>query len=255
MKILAIGDIVGENAVKRIEKELPKIKQEFKIDFVIANGENAAKARGINKELFERIINAGVNVVTMGNHTYSNKEIYEIHDKRLLIPVNYKKETIENGYGIYECKGVKIFVANILGKNLGASLNAFNTIDSVIPNINDGIKIRIIDFHGEYGNEKRAMAHFMKNKISVLFGTHTHIETADEKIIEDGIGFITDVGMCGPINSAIGYDLDFEVSRFRNELKDDSKLSQDENCTFNGCIFDIDENTGKTIGIKRLRVD
>lgn len=252
MKILAIGDIVGENAVKRIEKELPKIKQEFQIDFVIANGENAAKARGISKELFERIINAGANVITMGNHTYSNKEIYDIHDKRLLVPVNYEKETIENGYGIYECKGTKIFVSNIIGKGLGASLNGFNIIKEVLAKIDNDVKIRIIDFHGEYGNEKRAMAHFMKNKISVLFGTHTHIETADEKIIEDGIGFITDVGMCGPINSAIGYDLDFEVSRFKNELKDDSKLSEDINCTFNGCLFEVDEQTGKTINIERI---
>lgn len=252
MRILAIGDIVGENAVKKIEQDLPSIKQEFKIDFVIANGENAAKARGITKELFERIINAGVNVVTMGNHTYSNKGIYDIHDKRLLVPVNYNQETVENGYGIYECKGVKIFVSNILGKRLGASLNAFNTIDSIISNIDDDVKIRIIDFHGEYGNEKRAMAYFLRHRISAFYGTHTHIETADEKMIEPGVGFITDIGMCGPSNSAIGYDLDFEVSRYKNELSDDSKLSQDENCTFNGCMFEIDEQTGKTISIERI---
>lgn len=252
MKILAIGDIVGENAVKRIEKDLPIIKKEFQIDFIIANGENAANARGITKELFERIIDAGVNVVTMGNHTYSNDEIYDIDDKRLLVPVNYANETIESGYGIYDCKGIKIFVCNVLGKNLGASLNAFNTINAVVSNLNDDVKIRIIDFHGEYGNEKRAMTHFLKDRISAVYGTHTHIETSDEKILEPGVGFITDIGMCGPINSAIGYDLDFEVSRYRNELKDDSRLSQDKKCSFNGCLFEIDAQTGKTISIKRI---
>lgn len=252
MKILAIGDIVGENALKRIEQELPFMKEKFQIDFVIANGENVANARGITKELFERIINAGVNVVTMGNHTYSNEGIYNIDDKRLLVPVNYERKTIEKGYGIYECKGVKIFVSNILGKNLGASLNAFKTINSVISDLDNDVKIRMIDFHGEYGNEKRAMAYFLKDKISAIYGTHTHIETADEKILEPGVGFITDIGMCGPIHSAIGYDLDFEVSRYKNELSDDSKLSQDENCTFNGCIFEVDEQTGKTINIERI---
>ncbi len=254
MKILAIGDIVGENAVKRIERDLPLIKKEFLIDFIVANGENADNARGITKNIFERIINAGVNVVTMGNHTYSNKDIYEIDDYRLLVPINYKRETINKGYAIYKYGGNKIFVSNILGKGLGESLNAFNTIDEVISKIDDDIKIRVIDFHSEYGNEKRAMAYFLKDKISILFGTHTHIPTADEQILYGRVGYITDIGMCGPINSGIGYDLEFEVERYRKELKDDSKFCSDENCCFNGCIFEIDEQTGKTISVCRINI-
>lgn len=254
MKILAIGDIVGENALEKIETILENIKQKYRIDFVIANGENVAKARGITKSLFKRIIKAGVNVVTMGNHTYSNEDIYNIDDKRLLVPINYESKTIENGYGIYECNKNKIFVANVLGKDLGAKLNAFNTTNQVISNLDENVKIRIIDFHSEYGNEKGAFAYYFKDKISVVYGTHTHVTTADEKILYNRLGFITDLGMCGPIDSAIGYDLEFEAKRYLEELPDDSKLSDDKNCTVNSCLFEIDENSGNTINVQRINL-
>lgn len=149
----------------------------------------------------------------MGNHTYSNKGIYDIDDNRLIVPLNYN-ENNKNGYGIFECNGEKIFVTNILGKNLGSKLNGFKSINEVLSHLDKNIKIRIIDFHSEYCNEKMAMAHMLKNEVSVVFETHTHIQTSDNKILYNRLGYITDVGMCGPINSAIGYDLDFEVKRF-----------------------------------------
>ena len=129
------------------------------------------------------------------------------------------------------------------------------TINNIIDNLDDDIKIRIIDFHGEYGNEKRSIAHMLKNKISVVFGTHTHVQTADDKILYDRVGFITDIGMCGAINSAIGYDLDFETTRYLEELKDDSILAIDEFYKFNACVFEIDESTGKTIDVKRINLE
>lgn len=254
MKILTIGDIVGEEVLKAIEDILPKLKEKYNIDFVIANGENIVNARGINKHSFYKLIDSGVDVVTMGNHTYSNEGIYEIDDKRLLVPVNYRQETIEKGYGIFECKGQRIFVSSVLGKKLGAELNAFLTIESVVENIDDDIKIRIIDFHSEYGNEKKALAYFLKGKISALYGTHTHIQTADEQILSTGEGYITDIGMCGSKESAIGYDINFEIKRFKEETKEDSKLAKDDEIIINGCIFEIDENTGKTIKIERVNI-
>ena len=254
MKILAIGDIVGEEALEKVIQIIPKIKKENNIDFIIANGENIVKARGINKICFEKLVEAGVNVITMGNHTYSNAEIYDIKDNKLIIPTNYKEDTFYKGYGIYKCNNTKIFVANLLGKGLGAKLNPFKTINNIIDNIDEDIKIRIIDFHGEYGNEKRSIAHMLRNKISVVFGTHTHVQTADEKIY-DGVGFITDIGMCGPVNSAIGYDLDFETKRYLEELKDDSILAKDEFYKFNACMFQIDESTGKTNTVKRINME
>ena len=254
MRILAIGDIVGEDALEKVIQIIPKKKKENNIDFIIANVENIVKARGINKVCFERLVQAGVDAVTMGNHTYSNKEIYDIEDNRLIVPVNYNEDTIYKGYQVYERNNNKIFVANIIGKGLGGKLNPFKTINSIINNLDDDIKIRIIDFHGEYGNEKRSIAHMLKNKISVVFGTHTHVQTADEIILYDGVGFITDIGMCGSVNSAIGYDLDFETKRYFDELKDDSILAKDEIYKFNACVFEIDDSTGRTIGIKRINI-
>lgn len=143
-------------------------------------------------------------------------------------------------------------MANVLGKGLGAQLNGFQIIDKTIDCLDNNIKIRLIDFHGEFGNEKAAMMHMLRNKVSVVYGTHTHIATADEKILEPGVGFISDIGMCGPIDSGIGYNLDFEVRRYKEQLKDDSKLSEDRNCSFNACLFKIDEKTGKTIQIERI---
>lgn len=255
MKILAIGDIVGDEALEKVIQIIPKIKKENNIDFIIANGENIVKARGINKICFEKLVQAGVDAVTMGNHTYSNKEIYDIEDNRLIVPANYNEDTIYKGYKVYECNNNKIFVANLIGKGLGGILNPFKTINNIINNLDDDIKIRIIDFHGEYGNEKRSIAHMLKNKISVVFGTHTHVQTADEKILYDGVGFITDIGMCGAVNSAIGYDLDFETKRYLEELKDDSILAKDKIYKFNACVFDINELTGKTINTKRINIE
>lgn len=255
MKILAIGDIVGEETLEKVIQIIPKIKKENSIDFIIANGENIVKARGINKICFKKLVQAGVNAVTMGNHTYSNKEIYDIEDNRLIVPANYSEDTIYKGYQVYKCNNNKIFVTNLLGKGLGAKLNPFKTINNIVDKLDDEIKIRIIDFHGEYGNEKRSIAHMLRNKISVVFGTHTHVQTADEKILYDGVGFITDIGMCGPVNSAIGYDLDFETQRYLKELKDDSKLASDDIYQFNACIFNIDESTGKMINIERINIE
>lgn len=162
MKILAIGDIVGEKALEKVEKVLPELIKNESIEFVIANGENIVEARGINKQSFERLIEVGVNAVTMGNHTYSNKGIYEIDDSRLIIPVNYSKDTIDKGYNVFEVNKNKIFVANVLGKRLGGTLNGFNVIDNIVSNLNSDIKIRIIDFHSEYGNEKSSNGTYAK---------------------------------------------------------------------------------------------
>lgn len=256
MKILAIGDIVGELAIETLKQVLPQIVKEQKIDFMIVNGENIANARGITKQAFFQLLEIGINVVTMGNHTFSNSEIHEIlSHPSLIIPANFNKETIEKGYGIFTCKNQKIFVANLLGKCWGAELNAFDTIDNILNKMKEDIKIKIIDFHGEYVNEKRAMLYFLQNRISVLYGTHTHVQTADEQIISTGVGYITDIGMCGPKESAIGYDIDFEIQRFRGITKEDSKLSRDKQIMINGCIFEIDENTGKTITIKRVNIN
>ena len=253
MKILAIGDIVGENVLDKIDIALQKVKENYTIDFIIANGENITNSRGIDKNSFDKLLKMGIDVVTMGNHTFSNEKIYDINDKRLIIPANYDTTTIEKGYGIFDCNGKKIFIANLLGKKLGGNLNAFETINKIISDLKEKIDIKIIDFHSEYGNEKRALAHMLKDKVSIVYGTHTHVATADESILYNGLGYITDLGMCGSVNSAIGYDLDFEVDRFLKETKQDSVLSNDTNYIFNACLFEVNDIDGKVIKIEPIR--
>lgn len=250
--ILALGDIVGEQAIEMLENNLKEIKEKYSVDFVIANGENACKARGITKKLFYRLIDSGIDVVTMGNHTYSNPDIYEIDDKRLIIPLNGHRKTKEKGYEIFECKGSQIFVANLLGKSLGGELNAFKEIREVLHHLKEDIKIKVIDFHAECCNEKMALAYMLRNDVSMVYGTHTHVQTNDAKILYHRLGYITDIGMCGPIRSAIGYDLDFEVKRWLEDNGQDSILSDDSNCQINGIIFKVDPNTGNTLNVHTI---
>lgn len=254
MRILAVGDIVGESGVRKLKEVLPKIKKEENIDFVITNGENSAGGMGITERNFKDITEAGTNVITMGNHTWGKKDIFKfIDDERLLRPANYPKGVVGKGLGIYECKGKKIAVMNFIGRvdiNI-LSENPFIMAKEVVDEIKDKVDIIIIDFHAEATAEKIAMARYLDGKITALFGTHTHVQTADEQIFPEGTAFITDIGMTGPKNSVIGMDVHASIKRFETTLPEKYKLAEGE-CIFNGVIFDVDEKTNKVVDIKRI---
>lgn len=254
MRILAVGDIVGESGVRKLKEILPKIKKEENIDFVITNGENSAGGMGITERNFKDIIEAGTNVITMGNHTWGKKDIFKfIDDERLLRPANYPKGVVGKGLGIYECKGKKIAVMNFIGRvdiNI-LSENPFIMAKEIVDEIKDKVDIIIIDFHAEATAEKIAMARYLDGKITALFGTHTHVQTADEQIFPEGTAFITDIGMTGPKNSVIGMDVNASIKRFETTLPEKYKLAEGE-CIFNGVIFDVNEKTNKVVDIKRI---
>ena len=254
MKILAVGDLVGESGVRKLKEILPKIKKEEKIDFVITNGENSAGGMGITEKNFKDIIDAGTNVITMGNHTWGKKDIFKIIDEpQLLRPANYPKGVVGKGFGIYECKGKKIAVINLIGRvdiNI-LSENPFIIAKEIVDEIKDKVDIIVIDFHAEATAEKIAMARFLDGKITVLFGTHTHVQTADEQVFPNGTAYITDIGMTGPKNSVIGMDIEASIKRFETTLPEKYKLAEGE-CILNAVIFDIDEETNKVTEIKRI---
>ena len=254
MRILAVGDLVGEPGVRKLKEILPKIKKEEKIDFVITNGENSAGGMGITEKNFRDILEAGTNVITMGNHTWGKKDIFKfIEDPQLLRPANYPKGVVGKGVGIYECKGKKIAVMNLIGRvdvNI-LSENPFLIAKEMVQEIKDKVDIIIIDFHAEATAEKIAMARYLDGKITVLFGTHTHVQTADEQILPEGTAYITDIGMTGPKDSVIGMDIHASIKRFETTLPEKYKLAEGE-CIFNGVIFDIDDETNKTTEIKRI---
>lgn len=256
MKILAVGDIVGENGLKKLETILPNLKKENNIDFVIVNGENVAGGMGITKNNFNSILNTGADVITMGNHTWSKKDIFNFIDNdKLIRPANYPKDVCGKGFNIYRCKNKNIAVINLIGRtNMNVlSENPFIVANEIINGIKKQADIIVIDFHAEATAEKIAMASYLDGKVNIIFGTHTHVQTADETIMENGTAYITDIGMTGPINSVIGMDKRSSIKRFVTTLPEKYKLADGE-CKFNACLFEIDDETCRTEKITRINM-
>lgn len=256
MKIIAVGDLVGTEGLKKLEKELPKLVKEENIDFIIVNGENVADGMGINEKAYKTMLNLGVNVVTMGNHTWAKKDIFNfIDDEKIVRPANYSRNNPGKGYGIYECKGKKIAVINLIGRvsmNV-LSDNPFTTAEDIINEIKDKVDYIVIDFHAEATAEKIALGYYLDGKATIIFGTHTHVQTSDETILEGGTGYITDIGMTGPIKSVIGMEVAASIKRFETSLPERYKIAEGK-AKLNSCIFEINDETGKVINIKRVNL-
>ena len=253
MKILAVGDIVGENGLRKLKEILPNLKQQEKIDFIIVNGENVAGGMGITEKLFNQIIQAGADVVTLGNHTWSKKDIFNfIDNEKIIRPANYPKGVVGKGYSIYKCKNKKIAVMNLLGRtNMGIlTENPFLEADNIINKVKDEVDYIILDFHAEATAEKIAMREYLEGRVNIIFGTHTHVQTADEEITKLGMGYISDLGMTGPKDSVIGMDKRASIKRFVTTLPEKYRIAEGES-KFNGCIFEIDDETGRIQNILR----
>lgn len=254
MKILAVGDIVGENGLEKLKEILPKIKEEEQIDFVIVNSENVAGGMGITFKTFNQLLKLNIDVMTMGNHTWAKKDIFSFIDHpKIIRPANYSKGVVGKGYGIYSCKNKKIAVIDLIGRtdmNV-LSENPFTVAKELIEKLQKQADIIIIDFHAEATAEKIAMKYFLDGKVAVLFGTHTHVQTADEEVTEKGLGYITDLGMTGPKKSIIGMEVEASIKRFETSLPERYKLAEGE-CIFNGCIFEINDETCRTEKVNRI---
>ena len=256
MKILAVGDIIGETGIKELKNKLHQIRQKEEIDFVIVNGENAAEGMGITEKNFNDIISQNVDVVTMGNHTWGKKDIFKFIDHpKLIRPANYPKGVVGKGYGIYECKNKKIAVMNLIGRvymNV-LSESPFLIAKSIIKKIKDTVDIIIVDFHAEATGEKITMGYYLDGMVTAVFGTHTHVQTADEKILPKGTAYISDIGMTGTKNSALGMDVSVALKRFETSLPERYKVASGEGM-LNGVIYDIDDQTNKVKSITRINV-
>ena len=237
-----------------MQKRLPKLKEEYKIDFCIVNGENAAEGMGITENLFNDILHAGADMVTMGNHTWGKKDIFKFIDNpQILRPINYPEGVCGKGMNIYNCKNKKIAVINALGRaeiNI-LSENPFLEVKKAVDNIKEEVDIIILDFHAEASAEKMAMGYYLDGEITILFGTHTHVQTADEKILAKGTAYITDIGMTGPKDSIIGMEKDAALKRFLTALPEKYKIAQGE-AMLNACVFEVNDETNKVEKIKRI---
>ena len=254
MKVLAVGDLIGNAGIQKLKKEINKIRQTENIDFIIVNGENSAEGMGMTQKNFDDILSCDIDCITMGNHTWGKKDIFKFIDhSKLIRPANYPKGVVGKGYGIYNCKDKKIAVINLIGRvdiNV-LSENPFIIVKDIINKIKNDVDMIFVDFHAEATAEKIAMGYFLDGKVTAIFGTHTHVQTADEKILPNKTAYITDIGMTGPIKSVIGMDIKASLKRFETTLPERYKIAIGETM-LNGVIFDIDDTTNNAINIKRI---
>ena len=255
MNILAIGDVVGSIGCKFLRSKLPIIKKSKGIDFVIANGENSADGNGITPSSAEFLFSSGVDVITAGNHTFRRHECYPLFDSSpfLLRPANFPEGTTPGkGWTIFDFGRTQAAVINLMGCMYLESLDdPYATIDKILKEIDT--KIIILDFHAEATAEKIAMGYYLDGRISAMFGTHTHVQTADERIFKNGTGFITDVGMTGPIESVLGVKPELAIQKFKTKMPVRFDLATGE-CKMDCIIFEVDEKTGKTKSVERMEI-
>lgn len=260
MKILAIGDVVGKAGRKAVASYLPKLKQNLCIDFVVLNGENSAHGFGISRKICDFFFSLGVDAITMGNHTWDQKEIFSFIDTetRLIRPLNYPEHCLGQGFRIFSLgNGKKIGVVQLIGNLfMGSYRNAFLTMDDWLKDFSLGHNVDavIVDFHAEATSEKVALGHFLNGRVSLIFGTHTHIPTSDYIILNKGTGYISDVGMTGDYDSVIGMDKTEPIHRFLFSQSDGRLLPAEKEATLCGVVVEIDEHTGLCTSIEQLKL-
>lgn len=258
MNILVVGDLIGKVGVEMFAKNISSLKEKYSIDFTVVNGENSADGMGITKNILTELYARGADVVTMGNHTWGKKDIFSFIDdeRRLVRPANYAEGIVGNGSTILESKGKKIGVVNLIGRvNMGGSFeNPFTGADKEIEKLKEqGADIIIVDFHAEATAEKIALGYYLKEKATILFGTHTHVQTADERIYESGMGYITDVGMTGPSDSIIGMDIKAALKRFLTQMPERYCCAIGKGM-LNGVVFEVDDKDNKVKKITRINI-
>jgi 2',3'-cyclic-nucleotide 2'-phosphodiesterase len=258
MNILCIGDIVGRPGREAVAQALPKIKKEHGIDLVIANAENASGGAGLIPKNADEILGFGVDILTMGDHVWDKPEILpylQEHRQKIIRPANFPDGNPGAGWTIAKTsKGVKVGVINLLGRTFMRYnvLCPFLTLEAIVAKIKEHTSVIIVDMHAEATSEKVALGYFSDGKVSLVYGTHTHIQTADEKILPQGTAYITDLGMSGPYDSVIGQDKTKIITRFLTSMPHKFEVARSTG-TVHGVIVRVDPKTGKAEGITRLQ--
>lgn len=257
MRVLFIGDIVGKPGRMAVRALLPNLTEKYKIDFVVANGENIAGGFGLTEALVTDLFKTGVHVVTTGNHVWDKKEIipYVGKENRLIRPINYPPGVPGFGSIIFSLsQNLKVAVMNVAGRVFMNSLDCpFRTAKAELENLSRETNIILIDFHAEATSEKIAFGHFVDGKASAVIGTHTHVQTADEAILPKGTAYITDVGMTGPTNSIIGVEINQVIHRFLTGMPVRFETGQGE-AVLSAVVIEINKETGRATAIQRLQI-
>ena len=272
VRVMLIGDVVGEPGLRALEEKLPGIIKDNAVDFTVVNGENSADGFGMTESSFNRIIACGADVVTSGNHVWEKRDFWPVLEAgdRILRPANYPAVSPGSGRLCIEKAGVNWFVINLQGRELMTPIECpFACFDEIIKNINTaaaGNQIVIVDFHAETSREKESLGYYIDGRAAIVAGTHTHVQTADERILPKGTAYITDLGMTGITNSVIGMDTKICMERMRKQVlyrmetaalpaalsADTPNTGADSGIAVQGIIAEIDAGSGKAVSVKRI---
>jgi 2',3'-cyclic-nucleotide 2'-phosphodiesterase len=254
LKILFVGDVVGNPGRKALKELIPSIRKEEGIDFCIANGENAAGGSGITYVVAQELYKMGIDAITMGNHTWSKREVLSFidSDSRIVRPANYPAELPGKGSMVIPCKTGSIGILNLMGRVYMDSIDCpFKAADRELEYLKSHTRTIVVDFHAEATSEKCALAWYLDGRVSCVLGTHTHVQTADERILPCGTGYITDVGMTGPHEGIIGVERELVINKFITHMPVKFEVARGS-VQFNAVTLEIDEKNGKTMKIDRL---
>jgi hypothetical protein len=258
MKVLFIGDIVGEPGRRALARALPKVVAGRAVDLVIGNGENAAAGFGITPELAQELFELGLSVITTGNHAWDKKEVVEFirHEPRLLRPANYPEGVPGSGSIVVETAGgEKLGVLQLMGRvYMPAQVDCpFQVARREVARLKQETRAVIVDMHGEATSEKMAMGHFLDGEVAAVVGTHTHVQTADEQILPKGTAYVTDIGMTGPVHSVIGIKKELAIEKFLTQMPRRFEVASGP-AVLSAVLIELDGTLGKAVSIQRLRI-
>ena len=254
MKILAIGDVVGARSIEYLNARLWKYREANRVDFVVANGENASDIHGISAPDARSLLDAGADLIPLGNHTYGRRDICTLlsDSERIIRPANYPPMAPGGGYTLLRIGGCRLLCINVLGTALMESLACpFQTVDRILEREAGNYDISLMDIHAEATSEKIALARYFDGRIPMMFGTHTHVQTADEQILPGGSGYITDLGMTGPVGGVIGTDSEAVIEKFRTKMPVRFRVADGE-ISAHGALFTLSDDTLAVTSVQRV---
>ncbi len=258
MRILFIGDIVGRPGREMLERTLSSLKQQYHPNLIIVNGENSSGGKGISKKVVKFLFELGINGITLGNHTWDNKEIFEfIQDETKMIrPANFPEGTPGRGFTYIRYNDIEIGLVNLMGRTFLPPIDCpFRAADSIIEEMKKRTKIIFVDFHTEATSENLAMGWYLDGKVSAVVGTHTHVQTADERVLPNGTAYITDVGMTGPMNGILGVEREAVIKKFVTHLPVRFEVDTKGPSQLNAVVIDVNKATGKAEKIERIFIN
>lgn len=256
MNILVLGDVVSDIGCEFVRQKLSNFKKFKGIDFCIANGENSAAGNGITPTSANDLFSAGVDFITTGNHVYRRKEVHDLLDESEFIirPYNFPKSNPGKGAAVIDCGKYSVGIINLMGTMFMESLaNPFYAADEALKELQNKTNIILVDFHAETTSEKQALGYYLDGRVSAVFGTHTHVLTFDNRILQKGTGYITDIGMCGVVDSVLGVKKEIVIEKFMKNMPVRFDSAKGE-CMINGCIFTVDEKSGKCLSTEIVRL-